>query len=541
MASGFRVRTVAIEGFKGFTKHQVIDFQGRHAFLLGKNHHGKSSILEAVRWGLFGSTGRRGENVENRDYSGQCRVEITLQSGGRQLNLRRTMLRGVTGGNDAVLTDERGVEQSIPDNLPQLDSVDAGEGMHIIFAPQAGSLRRQPEDLSAFEKTVFRHLGLTDPPSLLSHMGKFLDDQQLLEDKHGKDFDDVRDEVDENVAYLVRQRGNVLSSPPWDGDQVPSVAETENRVRRLITEITGKAPEQSLDGVSLDALVDSAEEALEDRRSDDQAKLENELGRIGEGKDRLLSLQQALEAVVAQESAIQEARSRLEEAVGDVSLDEIRQSTDAARDAADNSSLRLRMVQDAILLLHREQVDSVACPICDEEHDRDDLESALRRTVSQLSDGRTTSLAELEDHLKEAEGLAQEIQGLHPELANLKQSANDARTRLDAEGGEELPGQVSADDLQPLIDRQCGQEATVREQIDNQKGWIEATQAQLSKLREEEKYHQTQKDLVELDQSNNQLTRVQAAYQDLVSFGETAQAIRDEIATCLNERLKEEI
>ena len=101
MVDGFRIQTVAIEGFKGFTKRQDIDFQGLHAFLLGKNHHGKSSILEAARWGLFGSTRRPGENVANRDYSGQCRVEITLQRDGKQLNLRRTMLRGVTGGTDA--------------------------------------------------------------------------------------------------------------------------------------------------------------------------------------------------------------------------------------------------------------------------------------------------------------------------------------------------------------------------------------------------------------------------------------------------------
>ena len=116
-----------------------------------------------------------------------------------------------------VLTDEQGIEQSIRDNLPQLDSVDAGEGMHIIFAPQAGSLRRQPEDLSGFERTVFNHLGLTHPRSMLSQMDKILEDQQLVEDSLGKDFDDIRDEVEKKVAYLERQRGIILDVPPWDG------------------------------------------------------------------------------------------------------------------------------------------------------------------------------------------------------------------------------------------------------------------------------------------------------------------------------------
>ena len=172
---GFRIQTVAIEGFKGFTTRQVIEFKGRHAFLLGKNGNGKSSIVEAVRWGLFGSTGKRSEIIANRDYTGQCRVEISLVSDGKQWNLRRTVIRGVSGGNDAVLTDDQGKEHPIKEIMPILDSVDAGEGMHIIFAPQTGVLRRQPEDLSAFERTVFYHLGLTNPRSMLSQLDAFLE------------------------------------------------------------------------------------------------------------------------------------------------------------------------------------------------------------------------------------------------------------------------------------------------------------------------------------------------------------------------------
>lgn len=55
MAKGFSVESIAIEGFKGFTTRQEINFEGRHVFLLGQNGNGKSSIIEAVRWGLFGS------------------------------------------------------------------------------------------------------------------------------------------------------------------------------------------------------------------------------------------------------------------------------------------------------------------------------------------------------------------------------------------------------------------------------------------------------------------------------------------------------
>ena len=52
MARGFGVQAVEIEGFKGFTSSTTIDFKGRHVFLLGQNGNGKSSIVEAVRWGM---------------------------------------------------------------------------------------------------------------------------------------------------------------------------------------------------------------------------------------------------------------------------------------------------------------------------------------------------------------------------------------------------------------------------------------------------------------------------------------------------------
>ena len=58
MAEGFRLERILIEGFKGFTKTQEIDLKNRHVFLLSPNAKGKSSIVEAIRWGLFGSSGR---------------------------------------------------------------------------------------------------------------------------------------------------------------------------------------------------------------------------------------------------------------------------------------------------------------------------------------------------------------------------------------------------------------------------------------------------------------------------------------------------
>ena len=146
MAGGFSVQGVAIEGFKGFTSPKVIDFKGRHVWLLGQNGNGKSSIVEAVRWGLFGSANRPNEVVKNQHYLGDCCVTITLMRGGEPWTLRRTLNPGTGSSSETILTDQQGNSRFLREIMPKLESVDAGEGTHIIFAPQSAPLRRQPED-----------------------------------------------------------------------------------------------------------------------------------------------------------------------------------------------------------------------------------------------------------------------------------------------------------------------------------------------------------------------------------------------------------
>ena len=143
MAGGFSVEGVEIEGFKGFTSPKAIDFKGRHVFLLGRNGNGKSSIVEAIRWGLFGSAYRPNEVVKNQHYSGDCRVTIKLMRNGELWVLRRTLNPGTGSSSESILTDQHGNRRFMKEIMPQLDSVDAGEGTHIIFAPQSAPLRRQ--------------------------------------------------------------------------------------------------------------------------------------------------------------------------------------------------------------------------------------------------------------------------------------------------------------------------------------------------------------------------------------------------------------
>ena len=537
MAGGFRVQTVAIEGFKGFTERKVIDFKGRHAFLLGQNGNGKSSIVEAIRWGLFGSTGRPNEIVANRGYPSRCRVEVTLIRDGKQWDLRRTLIRGVSGGSDAELADEHGKEHPIREVLPQLDSLDAGEGTHIIFAPQSVPMRRQPEDLTPFERTVFNHLGLTHPRALLSEVTAFIEGQALIELSLGEQLTERRDQMDRQIDDFEKQRGRFLASPPWPGDHLPTVVDSETRARELIEEITGKLPEQSLSGVSLDGLLDAADEALQDRRDRDQGGLENERSKIEVRLALLRTLSGIQEDIEAKKSEVDQAQTALDAMLGQMSLDDLCKRVSNERATADTDALRLQVVENASSLLSREEAESVLCPVCTTEHMRPDLESKLQRTTSQLSGDRPSHLRALEARCKEAVDLQLKVAGLQKQFAELEDKANHARTSID--GNDVGSSETStAAQLKSLIDAFEQRKSSIATQIENQQAWIDAAQRRLSRLSDEGRFHQIQRNLLSCQQSRNRFAGVENAYNDLVSFNESVKAIGQTIESCLIEQLE---
>ena len=532
MASGFRIQKIAIEGFKGFTTRKEIALDGGHAFLLGQNGNGKSSIVEAIRWGLFGSTRRPNEIVANRDYSGSCRVEITLMSEGKVWHLRRTLIKGSSGGSDAELTDDQGEEHPIRNIMPQLDSADAGEGMYIIFASQSTPLRRQPEDLSPFERTIFNHLGLTHPRALLSQLDDFLETHELEETNLAAKLTETRQNIDEEISRLERQRDVMVGSPPWGDSHAPSIAESENKAREMIEEITGNPPDEAFSGLSLDALIDKAEDALKNRRSQDPDELEKEKAEIVERRERLEEFRDIQAEIETQQSTVRDKQSELDDTLETMSLDELQNSVGEKRAAADAEDLRRRIAETASDLLHRDEENSVSCPVCETTHFRKDLEVILRQIIDKPSGATTSELNQLEARLKRAENLELEAQSLKSDVDKLEQRAETIKAHIDPEDVEELPKRI----------KQCSdREASIQEQIDGREDRLDEMERRLSNLREEDRFHDIQKRLTSIKQSRKRFEGVEKACDDLVAFGESVRAIREAVKICLKERLENDI
>lgn len=62
-----KIKSITIQGFRGFNDERTIDLHGRLTLIYAPNSYGKTSISEALEWLLFGTTSK----LANADYKGE--------------------------------------------------------------------------------------------------------------------------------------------------------------------------------------------------------------------------------------------------------------------------------------------------------------------------------------------------------------------------------------------------------------------------------------------------------------------------------------
>jgi exonuclease SbcC len=79
-----RLVSIDINGFRGFPRQQAIDLDADGVVVVGANGHGKTSLFDAVLWGISGRVPRFGDEqrrlISMYSESGQARVAVTLRN-----------------------------------------------------------------------------------------------------------------------------------------------------------------------------------------------------------------------------------------------------------------------------------------------------------------------------------------------------------------------------------------------------------------------------------------------------------------------------
>lgn len=172
-----RPLTLTVQGLRSFRAPVTIDFTGReHVAIIGDTGAGKSSILEAITYALYGETtfaAQVNQELMN-DTSTTLRVVLRFKVSGEEWEVARALRKaagGRVGGAKAQLRrlDKDGgtleqVEQVKPVNgrIEKLIGLDSTAFLRTIVLPQGRFARLLAEDTPAVRATVLRQVWPTE-------------------------------------------------------------------------------------------------------------------------------------------------------------------------------------------------------------------------------------------------------------------------------------------------------------------------------------------------------------------------------------------
>jgi DNA repair protein SbcC/Rad50 len=181
--------TLTIEGLRSFRAPATICFEGReHLAIVGDTGAGKSSILEAMTYALYGRTtftGQANQEIMN-DLAGHMRVTLRFTVAGRIFEVTRVLRRAgdrTVGAARASLTEfaPDGSEIRKMEQVRQVDSriqeilgLDAKAFLRTVVLPQGQFARLLVDDDPAARAAILRQIWRADE---LTRAGLIVDEE----------------------------------------------------------------------------------------------------------------------------------------------------------------------------------------------------------------------------------------------------------------------------------------------------------------------------------------------------------------------------
>ncbi len=441
----FRLQSVTIEGFRGFTEPQRINFDVKHIFLFGENGCGKSSIVEAIRWCLFGLAERPETEVRNAYYTpGECMVDMELLATEGIWHIERRLRPGAERSRSTI-TNPNGEEMLQSQVFPYLARMGPKEGTHVIFAAQQASGRRPQADISDFHKVLYSYLHLEEVPDLLERLSKLLEEQLSVRDELASTIDNIEEQIREKLNDVEVSLKELLRNPPWGEGSPPTLVETSDKIINFTKEIA-KIADSSID---LDL---SAKEVLEnaEQLSEKLAKTSREVfdKKLTDLKDKAFALENLLQIIrqaekrqIEMRQSIKQLEEQIEVTLDGKSIEQFEAKLNLLAQQLKESNSRLLIAKEAEEFCRKFPE---YCPVCMAEYTGDELIKKIERTIS-LATPQQKELTEEIDRLNESYRIAIElsnrINNSRIELQQIQIELNDAfsKTRLLLEVSEGLP------------------------------------------------------------------------------------------------------
>ena len=455
--ANFKLHRIRIEGFKAFAAPQLIEI-GNHVFVFGRNGLGKSSVVEAIRWCLFGLADRPAAEVRNAFYSnGDCKVELELQGPDGIWTILRRLRTGSSGKSDLTILNPSGAKEDLTTVFPHFARLGPREGTHIIFASQQSSHRRPQADITNFDRVLYSYLQIENVPDLLNRLSRELEEQSVIERQLAQDLDNAEESLRTKIKNLSSRIDEILATAPWPGSSVPTNAETKSRIRAFVEDCGGNLVRPDGAPVTRGWLLKEAARAIEELSTATEHDMQERLTAAEKSLHEYATTKQTFEALneklTRAQNAVDSCKQELRNNLGTTTKQKLLDDCEEFERQNTKQADYITLVQQAERYV--DEFSPEDCPVCDTSIERTKLLSGLqRKIVSGLGSAEIAeALTKIRAKLKAVEAAELALDEAKAAHRAVESETATARTKLEKVLGGPIDPSSSQQEMERLADR----------------------------------------------------------------------------------------
>lgn len=507
----FTISSLKVQGFRGYTAVQGLFFDNDAVFLLGDNHKGKSSTLNAIEWCLFGNESMGSETglrerinweIKNRNMnaSKETFVELTLKD--EQGSEYKVLRKYITAKKDALTV-------TFPDNKSFTDADATSKLSSLIklsYRDFVTTVYQRQEAIRSFlvqeprdrNDAIDRLMGLSDYKNIFDNLdyNNIPKKEKQISDAFIEVEKSLEDTLSDKKSKLYTQKMNAKSLK-IDEDQfnlrsLKSRAETEilqqlKKFTQSINLTLGEIPvlETEDDFVKFKDAVKKEITRLRSELPD--LKTQSELNKIqidlSNLKDSFVQLkrkedenQKSLNIFTEQngdDNAIQEKIKELDKLIKDKEEEIKREDS------------KIASIKYAISYLKMEKVNKNICPVCGKETEDllTHLETEWQEEYEQAIGKLTQELESMKEGLRKQKSLLNEYSSLIKVLNESKEKLSEFYKTL----SETLKREITEkDDVVVILNIQIEEIAkklqSIKETIDSKQQTLSGIESELEPM-----------------------------------------------------------
>lgn len=479
----YKIQKISIANFRGTTELRVIAVEGKHLFLLGPNAFGKSTVVEAIRWCLFGSPpGQQDIEVRNTFYPSKAsEVILDLVAQNKAIKVRRYLNPGRTESR-RVITDGDGKEIKFNDTFPQIARLGSPTGTQVIFAAQHAS-GRPPVEIQDFSKVLYFYLGIEEIPELLEKLRKLTEERRAERDDMAKSLDAFAQELRNKLTNIQGKKEEITKNPPWGKGSIPTRAETERKIDTMFHEMARLVDEKPTEGFTCHQKLQKIEEWSEILSSKEQVDLKTKLGDLRKKRDEAQRIKDACQGATEQIDSTKAQISELEKNEHNLlmgqTLDALKAQLEEAKKAYDEGSLRLEILR--LVATYWDKYHPTYCPACNAT-----LATEIGERIQNIDKDRCSELEELIRRVDEISKVRKEIehhrQSLHSLESRYGESIRDAQMITGKTG-------ATLNEVDQLIQELDSDIQVLHNQLENTRSERDGRNRRINDIKAEERFH----------------------------------------------------